>query len=136
MRIQETIQLGRAPDDVYTGFTTPGSGPPESAWRDVSREGDTYRGMVRASAGAIELDFDCRFDVVEEHESRSIRLHGIGVSPRLAFTLDGRLAVRESESGSAVEVDVEVLPSGTVAGLGQRRLGEQVRRLVADFIGT
>ena len=136
MRVRETVQVARPATEVYAVLAEPERRPTGSAWRDVTRDGDTYRGTLHASAGAIELDFDCVLQVSEERQGESVRLRGTGVSPRLAFTVDGRLAVRESDGGSAVDVDVEVLPAGTLAGLGQRRLGEQARRLIADFVGT
>jgi hypothetical protein len=33
-------------------------------------------------------------------------------------------------------VDVEVLPAGSLAGLGQRRVREEARRLIADFVAS
>ena len=136
MRVRETVEVARLAGDVYALLSEPERRPAGNAWRDVTREGDAYRGTLHASAGAIELDFDCRLEVIEEREGESVRLRGTGLSPRLAFTVDGRLAVRESDSGSVVDIDVEVLPAGPLAGLGQRRLGEQARRLIADFVGA
>jgi len=134
MRVRETIQVPRPAPEVYGLLAEPERRPPGTAWSEVVRDGDAYRGTLHASAGAVRLDFDCRFELVDRREGESVRLRGMGVSQRLGFTFDGRLAVKESDGGSAVEVDVDVLPGGALAGLGQRRLREQARRLVADFV--
>jgi carbon monoxide dehydrogenase subunit G len=136
MRVRETVELARPPGDVLELLAEPERRPAGRAWRDLTREDDGYRGTLHASAGAIEVDFDCRLQVTREAEGQSVWLRGIGVSPRLGFTVDGRLAVRERDGGSAVDVDIDVRPAGTLAGLGQRRLGEQARRLIADFVGA
>ena len=136
MRVRETIEVARRPHDVLELLADPERRPAGRAWRDVTRDGDAYRGTLHASAGPIEIDFDCRLQVTREADGESVRLRGMGVSPRLGFMVDGRLAVREAGGGSAVDVDVDVLPAGSLAGLGQRRLGEQARRLVAEFVGA
>jgi carbon monoxide dehydrogenase subunit G len=136
MRVRETVKVARPPGDVYELLIRPDRRPAGGAWRDVVRKGDAYRGTLRASAGAIEVDFDCRLDLVEEQQGESVRFRGTGVSPRIAFTVDGRMTVRQSDSGSAVDVDLEVLPAGSLAGLGQRRLREQARKLIAAFLGA
>jgi carbon monoxide dehydrogenase subunit G len=136
MRVRETVAVSRPPGDVYELLIRPDRRPAGGAWRDVARKGDAYQGTLRASAGAIEVDFDCRLDVVEEQQGESVRFRGTGVSPRIAFTVDGRMTVRQSDSGSAVDVDLEVLPAGSLAGLGQRRLREQARKLIAAFLGA
>jgi carbon monoxide dehydrogenase subunit G len=136
MRVRETLAVQRPAGEVYARLADPTRGPSGRAWRELARDGDGYRARLLASAGAIALDFECRFQLVERREGESVRLRGVGVSPRLAFAFDGHVAVRESDGGSTVDVDVEVLPSGTLAGLGQRRLREQARRLVADFVAV
>ena len=136
MRVRETVEVARPPRDVFDLLSEPERRPAGRAWRQLTREGDGYRGTLRASAGPIEVDFDCRLEVTREAEGQSLRVRGTGVSPRLGFSVDGRVAVRERGDGSAVDVDVEVLPAGPLAGLGQRRLGEQARRLIADFVGA
>lgn len=134
MRVRETVEVARPPGDVYELLAEPERRPAGGAWRDITREGDAYRGTLHASAGAVALDFECHFEVAEEQQGERVRLRGRGLSPRLAFTVDGRISVRESDGGSAVDLDVDVLPAGTLAGLGQRRLGEQARRLVRAFV--
>jgi carbon monoxide dehydrogenase subunit G len=134
--MRETVEVARPPGDVYELLVRPDRRPMGGAWRDVARHGDAYRGTLHASAGAIEVDFDCSLDVVEEQQGESVRVRGTGLSPRLAFTVDGRMTVRRSDGGSAVDVDVEVLPAGSLAGLGQRRLREQARKLIAAFLGA
>jgi carbon monoxide dehydrogenase subunit G len=136
MRVRETIDVARPAGEVYALLADPERRPAGRAWRQIAREGDGYRGRLLASTGAIALDFDCRLELLERREGEGVRLRGVGVSPRLAFSFDGSLAVSESDSGSRVDVDVEVLPTGTFAGLGQRRLGEQARLLIADFVAV
>jgi carbon monoxide dehydrogenase subunit G len=121
---------------VYRSLSAPVERPPGATWRDVVREDDAYRTTLEASAGAVELEFDCRFELLELKEGQSVRIRGTGLSPQLAFAFDARLSVRDGDGGrSFVDVDAEVLPAGPLAGMGQRRLREQARRLVADFVG-
>jgi carbon monoxide dehydrogenase subunit G len=136
VRVRETIDVARPAGEVYALLAEPERRPTGRAWRQIAREGDGYRGRLLASTGGIALDFDCRLELLERREGEGVRLRGVGVSPRLAFVFDGRVAVRESDGGSTVDVDVEVLPSGTLAGLGQRRLREQARQLVTDFVAV
>jgi hypothetical protein len=42
--------------------------------------------------------------------------------------------VRPAAGGSDVAVEADVAVSGPLAGLGQRRVGEQVRRLLAAYV--
>jgi carbon monoxide dehydrogenase subunit G len=135
VRVRETVEVARPPNDVRELLVDPQRRPDGQAWSDIVRDGDGYRGTLHASAGAIALDFDCRFQVTEEQQGERVRLRGTGLSPRLAFTVDGHVGVRESGGGgSTVDIDVEVLPAGTLAGLGQRRLAEQARRLITAFV--
>jgi carbon monoxide dehydrogenase subunit G len=138
VRLRETIEVARPAGDVYALLAEPERRPGGAAWRDLTREDDGYHATLHAAAGAIELDFDCRFELVERREGESVRLRGSGVSPRLAFTFEGLLAVAERDggAGATVDVDVDLRPSGTLAGLGQRRLREQARGLVADFVAA
>ena len=136
MRLRETIEVARPAGDVYALLAEPERRPAGIAWRELTREGDGYRASVHAAAGAIELEFDCLFELVERREGESVRLRGVGTSPRLAFTFEGLLAVAERDGGATVDVDVDVRSSGTLAGLGQRRLREQTRRLVTDFVAV
>jgi carbon monoxide dehydrogenase subunit G len=75
----------------------------------------------------------CRFEL-EEQTGRAVGVRGMGTSPRLGFTFQGSLSVRGSGETSSVDADVEVLPAGPLAGLGQRRLREEARRLIAEFV--
>ena len=136
MRVRETVEVARAPSEVFALLSEPERRPAGRAWRDLTRDGDGCRGILRASAGPIEIDFDCRLEVRREADGQSVHLRGIGVSPRLGFAVDGLIAVRESGGGSAVDVDVDVLAGGALAGMGQRDLGDQARRLIADFVGA
>ena len=65
-----------------------------------------------------------------------MRIRGQGVSPRLAFTIDARFTLRGLDSATEVEVELDVDAAGELAGLGQRRLGEQARRLVAAYVAA
>ena len=135
MRVRESVEVSRSAAEVYGLLTEPERATTRAAWRDVLREDDGYRATLEASAGAIDVELDCRFELLERSEGESVRIRGTGLSPRLAFAFDARLSVRDSDGGSVVDVDAEVLPAGPLAGMGQRRLREQARRLVADFVG-
>jgi carbon monoxide dehydrogenase subunit G len=132
--VRETVAVARPPSEVYAVLAQPDQRPAGGAWRELVRDEDAYRAKLYATAGPIQLDFDCRFELIERRDGESVRLRGLCISPRLGFTFEGTLAVQAEDGGSTVDVDVEVLPAGALAGLGQRRLGEQERRLVAEFV--
>lgn len=133
MRLRESIEIARSPDDVYATLRDPARRDAEGAWQDVARDDGAYRAKVHLTR-PIDVDFDCRF-TLEEQADRRVALRGMGTSPRLGFTFEGSLSVRGDDRGSTVDVDVEVLAAGSLAGLGQRRLREEARRLIADFVG-
>lgn len=134
MQVHETIEATRPPAEVYATLAQPERRADASGWSGLSRSGDRYTGVLHASAGAIAVDFDCRFEVVEAEPEERVRLRGVGSSPRVGFTFDVVLAVDAADGGSRVVVDGEVDVSGTLAGLGQRRLGEQARRLLTAYV--
>ena len=135
MRVRETVHVERPAADVYQALSEPERAPAGRAWRDIVRDDEAYRATLNASAGPVDVEFDCRFELVERNEGEGVRVRGTGLSPRLAFAFDAKLSVRDADGGSVVDVDAEVLPSGPLAGMGQRRVGEQARRLVAEFVG-
>jgi carbon monoxide dehydrogenase subunit G len=99
-----------------------------AGWTDLRRSNGGYEGRLRASAGPISIDFDCRLEVVDE--AGALRVRGLGVAPGMGFTVDARVA---SAGTDAFAIDADVLVSGALAGLGQRRLHEQARRIVRTF---
>lgn len=131
MRLRETIQVERPADDVYAALAEPERRGDDGAWREIERDVGAYRAKLHLS-GSIDLDFDCRFELVEQ-PPQAVMVRGVGTSPRLGFTFEGSLSVRGGET-STVDADIEVLPAGSLAGLGQRRVREQARRLIADFV--
>ena len=134
MRLRESIDVARPPDEVYAALAKPERHGVEGAWRDLAREDGVYRGKLHLP-GPVDLDFDCRFEL-EEQKGRRVQLRGVGTSPRLGFTFQGSLSVRPSGETSTVDADIELLPAGTLAGLGQRRVREEARRLLADFVDS
>ena len=134
MKVRESIEVARPPDDVYATLTDPTRRGTEGAWRDVAREDGIYRAKLRV-ARPIDVDFDCRFEL-EEQADRRVLLRGVGTSPRLGFTFEGSFSVRANDGASTVVVEVDVLPAGSLAGLGQRRLREEARHLIADYIAA
>jgi carbon monoxide dehydrogenase subunit G len=78
--------------------------------------------------GAITVQFDCRFDV--ERADGGVHVTGIGVAPGAGFTADFLV----SAGDESLEVDGEVLVSGTLAGLGQRELRFWAERLLDDVL--
>ena len=134
MHVTETVAVARPPDEVYRTLTAPEARGPGAGWSEIRRAEDGYAGTLYASMGAIAIDFDCRFDVVEEAPGETVRVRGTGTSPRMGLTFDARFSVRGSNGSSAVDVDADVGVSGPLAGMGQRRLGEQARRLLAAYV--
>jgi carbon monoxide dehydrogenase subunit G len=132
VRLRESIEIARPPDDAYAALAEPerrGDGP---AWREIGRDDGAYRAKLHLS-GSIDLDFDCRFEL-DRQPPHAVMVRGVGTSSRLGFTFEGSLSVRGSGATSTVDADIEVLPAGPLAGLGQRRVREQARRLIAEFV--
>ena len=117
MKLRETVVVAGTPEEVHARLTAPG--PAERT--------------LEARSGAVSVSLLCRFGV-EELEPGRIRLRGMGVSPRLGFTVDAELSVREEDGGSAVDVDADVDIAGPLAGLGQRELGYQARRVLTEYL--
>lgn len=136
MHVRETVEAARPAAEVYAVLAQPERRGDSAGWSGVSRSGDGYEGVLHAAAGSISVDFACRFQVVEEEPDRAVRLRGIGTSPRLGFTFDVRLGVEATDAGSKVALDGDVAVSGTLAGLGQRRLAEQARRLLTAYVNA
>lgn len=133
MRVRETVEVGRPADDVYATLAEPECRSGEGPWRDLERDDGAYSAKLHVP-GLVDIDFDCRFELEVDEGDRRVRVRGMGTSPRLGFTFEGSLSVRGDAGTSTVETDVEVLPGGALAGLGQRRIREQARRLIAEFI--
>ena len=135
MRVTETVHVPRPADEVYAALAAPERRGAGAGWSAVTRSDGAYTGTLQAAMGPIRIEFDCRFELAEEAPGESLRLRGTGTSPRMGFAFDARLAVRGgSNGGSAVDVDADVSVSGPLAGMGQRRLGEQARRLLAAYV--
>ena len=132
MRLRESIEVARPADEVYAMLMAPEQRGGEGAWRQLARDDGGYRATLHLP-GLVDLDFDCRFEL-EEQPGDAVLLRGMGTSPRLGFTFEGRLSVRGSGETSTVDTDIELLPAGSLAGLGQRRVREQARRLIAEFV--
>jgi carbon monoxide dehydrogenase subunit G len=136
MRLQETIQVGRPLRDVFTALAEPDRQGERAGWSSLERTATGYNGVLQTSAGPIQIEFDCRFEVVEAEPDEHLRIRGQGVSPRLAFTIDARFSLREHESATEIELEADVDAAGELAGLGQRRLGEQARRLLTAYVAA
>jgi carbon monoxide dehydrogenase subunit G len=136
MQVRQTVEAARPPAEVYARLAQPEQRGADAGWSGVSRSGDECQGVLHAAAGPIAIDFDCRFQLVEIEPDKAVRLRGIGTSPRLGFTFDVRLGVEATDAGSRVAVDGDVAVSGPLAGLGQRRLTEQARRVLTAYINA
>ena len=134
MRVRETVEVRRPAAEVYELLAAPERRPAGSHWSALTSSGERYEGRLRASMGPIAIDFDCRFELVERVPGERVRLRGTGVAPRACFTVDARFDVTGSDGNSRVDVDADVSVSGPIVGMGQRRIGEQARRLVAEFV--
>jgi carbon monoxide dehydrogenase subunit G len=132
VRVRESIEVARPADEVYEVLRAPERRGDEGPWRELAHDGGTYTARLHLP-GLADLDFDCRFEL-EEQTDQAVGIRGMGTSPRLGFTFQGSLSVRGSGETSSVDADVEVLPAGSLAGLGQRRIREEARRLIAEFV--
>ena len=132
MRVHESIEVARPADEVYAVLRAPERRGDEGPWRELARHGGTYTAKLHVP-GLADLDFDCRFEL-EEQPGQVVWVRGIGTSPRLGFTFQGRVSVSGTGETSSVDADVEVLPAGSLAGLGQRLMREEARRLIVDFV--
>jgi len=95
---------------------------------DLGRLGDLGEQPLELRAGPITIPFRCDFTTSDS--GSGVRVRGVGVSSGAGFTLDVELW----PSGDAVDVEGDVLVSGTLAGLGQREVGLQVRRLLSKYV--
>ena len=134
MHVQETIHAERPPHDVFAALAEPDA--ERGGWSTLERSETGYTGVLETSAGPIKLEFQCRFEVVDAEPDQHLRIRGQGVSPRLAFTVDARFTLRGSDSTTQVDVEADVDAAGELAGLGQRRLGEQARRLLTAYVAA
>jgi carbon monoxide dehydrogenase subunit G len=96
---------------------------------DLSLLGELGERPLELRAGPITIPFRCDFTTSDS--GSGVRVHGVGVSPGAGFTLDVEL----QPSGDALNVEGDVHVSGTLAGLGQREVGLQVRRLLSQYLG-
>ena len=136
IRVRETIATARPPEEVYALLAHPERRDEHESWSGLARSGDAYNGVLHVAAGPITVDLDCRFEVAESEGENAVRLRGTGTSPRVAFTFEAQLAVEAADAGSRVAVDGNVAVSGPLAGLGQRRLAEQARRLLTAYVSA
>jgi hypothetical protein len=92
-------------------------------------EGGTRTFDLRA--GAIAIRFECRFSV-EDAADGGLRVSAVGVAPRAGFTAD----VGVTAGDESMDVEGEVLVSGTLAGLGQRELRFWTQRLLEEVLSA
>ncbi len=136
MRVQETINVERPPHDVFTALAEPEWQTDRGGWSSLERSESGYTGVLQTRAGPIDLEFACRFEVLDAEPDEHLRIRGQGVSPRMAFTIDARFTLRGRDSATEIEVEADVNAAGELAGLGQRRLGEQARRLLTAYVAA
>jgi carbon monoxide dehydrogenase subunit G len=136
VRVSASVPVERPAAEVYAALAAPERRPEGAGWSAVSRSNGGYTARLHASAGPITLDFDCRFELVEESPGQAVRLRGAGRSPRLGFTFDARFDVRAANGASTVDVEADVGVTGPLAGLGQRTLHERARRLIAAYVAA
>jgi carbon monoxide dehydrogenase subunit G len=138
IRVRETVRVERPAEEVYAALSEPERLGGGVGLRELARSDSGYTGVLHAAAGPIALDFDCRFRVAEAKPDERVRLEGIGSSGRMGFTIDATFAISGGDGGdgATVELDAEVAASGPLAGLGQRRLAEQARRLLASYVAS
>jgi CO/xanthine dehydrogenase Mo-binding subunit/carbon monoxide dehydrogenase subunit G len=134
IRVHETLRVTRPAEEVYAALTEPELLGAGGGWRDFVRTEGGYEGVLHADAGPIGVDFDCRFRVAQAAPNERVRIEGVGNSAHIGFTVDARFAIRGADGSATVELDADVAVSGPLAGLGQRRLAEQARRLLAAYV--
>jgi carbon monoxide dehydrogenase subunit G len=136
MHVQETIHVERPPHDVFTALAEPEWQAERGGWSSLERSETGYKGVLQTATGPIELEFQCRFNVLDAEPDEHLRIRGQGVSPRIAFTIDARFSLRALDSATEIEVEADVNAAGELAGLGQRRLAEQARRLLTAYVAA
>jgi carbon monoxide dehydrogenase subunit G len=134
VHVRETVEVDRSPEDVYASLTQPERLADGFGLREVARSNGDYRGVLHAGAGPIGLDFDCRFRVSDASANERVRVEGVGSSARMGFTVDATFTISARDGGATVDLEADVAASGTLAGLGQRRLAEQAARLLAAYV--
>ena len=129
MKVRETVALRRPREEVYRALVHPDRREGDG-WSALGPDGDGYTATLHAQSGLVAVDFDCRFRVEELEPGSRVLIQGVGVAPRMGFTARAELVLGESD----VRIDADVAVSGTLAGLGQRELGHQARRLLASYV--
>ena len=129
MKVRETLALPRPREEVYDSLLNPDRRDGEG-WSDLQRGAGGYTATLHARAGRIAIDFDCRFEIDEVEPGTRLRIRGIGVAARMGFTTTADFVVGDSD----VRIEADVAVSGTLAGLGQRELSHQARRLLAAYV--
>ena len=129
MKVRETLPLPRPREEVYASLLNPerrhGDG-----WSHLERGADGYTATLHARSGPTTIDFDCRFEIEEIEPGTRLHIRGMGVAPRMGFTTSADLVVGDSD----IRIEADVAVSGTLAGLGQRELSHQARRLLAAYV--
>jgi carbon monoxide dehydrogenase subunit G len=129
MRVRETVALPRPRQEVYDSLLNPDRRDGDG-WSHLERGADGYTATLHAHSGPTAIDFDCRFQVEELEPGTRLRIRGMGIAPRMGFTTTADFVVGDSD----VRVEADVAVSGTLAGLGQRELSHQARRLLAAYV--
>jgi carbon monoxide dehydrogenase subunit G len=129
MKLRETVALSRPREEVYAWLLSPDRGDGDG-WSDLERSAEGYTATLHARSGPTTVDFDCRFEIEELEPGRRLRLRGVGVSPRMGFTAAADFVLGDAD----IRIEADVAVSGTLAGLGQRELSHQARRLLAAYV--
>jgi len=129
MKVRETLALPRPRHEVYESLLNPDRRD-RDGWSHLARGADGYTATLHARSGHTAIDFDCRFEIEELEPGTRLRIRGMGVAPRIAFTANADFALSDSD----IRMDADVAVSGTLAGLGQRELSHQARRLLAAYL--
>jgi CO/xanthine dehydrogenase Mo-binding subunit/carbon monoxide dehydrogenase subunit G len=136
IHVQESVRVSRPAGEVYAALTEPERLGDGIGLRDVIRSNGSYEGVLHAAAGQIGMDFDCRFRLAETARNERVRIEGVGSSARMGFTVDATFTIRSGDGSATVDLDADVAVSGPLAGLGQRRLTEQARKLLAAYAAS
>jgi len=129
MNVCETVALPRPRQEVCDSLLNPDRRDGEG-WSDLERGAEGYTATLHVHSGPIAIDFDCRFEIEELEPGTRVRIRGMGVAPRIGFTASADFLLGDSD----IRIEADVAVSGSLAGLGQRELNHQARRLLAAYV--
>jgi uncharacterized protein len=139
LHFEHRIETSASPESVWdflwqvdqVGACLPGCKAVETI-EPMSR----YMATIEERVGPFKALFNWEITVEERDPMQAIRLSARGQDPKLGATARAGMTVRlapNDRSGTAIDVDTELLITGKVATLGQVVIKRKADQVVRDF---